>query len=66
VESIDFVCPRCKKKTAWAINAKLYTLSAAHILYDRSACVAWLLLAAVAVVLLLRAWDCTSYDCFGF
>jgi len=24
------------------------------------------IVAAVAVVLLLPAWDCTSYDCLGF
>jgi len=29
--------------------------------------VAWLIVAAdVAVVLLLPAWDCTSYNCLGF
>jgi len=28
--------------------------------------VAWLLVVAVAVVLLLLAWDCTSYDCLSF
>jgi len=28
--------------------------------------IAWLLVAAVAVVLLLPAWDCTLYDCLGY
>ena len=32
----------------------------------KTATVAWLLVAVVAVVLLLPAWDCTSYDCLGF
>jgi len=27
---------------------------------------AWLLAAALAIVLLLPAWDCTSNDCLGF
>ena len=28
--------------------------------------VAWLLVVIAAVVLLLPAWDCTSYDCLDF
>ena len=73
------VCLHCKRKMTRAINTKLGThvrcgSGSACIdpevkkskvkvtqLWNCQGCVP-----AVAVVLLLPAWDCTSYDCLGF
>jgi len=51
---------------AWYALTRGQTVKGQGHIVTKTATVAWLLVAAVAVMLLLPAWVCTSYDCLDF